>query len=188
MPSALSRAFNWYRCRCTPQIEFFPNIAITGLEMTIRAGDPVVASGFGINTVVNANTTVSAVANNIVILGWAMADVVFNGTNIAAGAFNIPVLMPNEFTEVRICLNTNAAINTAASTYDIGSALAMTRGAAAAAAYAADAFYYVSAADSGGQIAITGFDRDSWPTYPTNNASDAFPYVWVRLLPAERTV
>lgn len=204
MPTALQRgtggsAGGWYHCFADPEIVHLPNLAISSVDLTIRTGDLVMLSAAGSHStqfVTAACANAASVANTTRVLGWALADLVYNGTTIAANSTQLPVLVANDWTRVRMAVNSNnVAVNTADTVWYLGKLLTVSR--AAASAVTDDAYYYGNLTagtinselpiNTNAVLSITAWDRQSWPSFPTNGASDAYLTVWTKVLPARRS-
>lgn len=168
----------------TPKIIHYPNLAQSAAGHSIRAGDPVILTN---QYVTNAIAVDTVLTNTVAILGFALADFVYNGTATVNGAFTVPVLIPDDNTHVKMVLNTNTAIDVTASTYAPGVRLQAKR-TNSTNAVTTDPFYYWEAVNTTSQFQIVEHDRDSWTSYPTSNSSDLYPYIWCSVVPALRVI
>ena len=198
MPAAIERSQNWYKCTSgEPEMIHVPNGAISGWGGNIRKGDILtlgqVAGAPNSNYCLQAVATATVIHASTLILGIADMDVIYSGTTIAAGTYMVPIVVPNERTLFRLCLNeqfdaagTNVIIGAAREIYrnTIATTPAETKD-------GSKGFYYVNGANTSGtnatKVEVAQVDLTSWETYPSGS-SDAKPYAWVRVIPAQRVI
>lgn len=193
MPAALERSQNWYKCTGSPEIRHYPTIAIDGYAKGIRKGDILTLGR--VDAAPNSNRCLQAVATaadlhaSTLILGFAMADYLYQGTTKAADSFLMPVLMPNDRTFFRLVLNQQ--LDSVGTNAVIGSQRELSRATvptdAATELDGSKGYYSVSADTTDVKVEIADVDLSTWPTYPSGS-SDAKPYVWVRVIPAQRVI
>lgn len=193
MPAALERSQNWYKCTGSPEVRYFPTIAIDAYAKGIRKGDILtlgqVAGAPNSNRCLQAVATAADVHASTLILGFAMADYLYQGTTKAVDTGLVPVLMPNDRTFFRLALNQQ--LDGAGTNAIIGAQRELTRATvpttAATELDGSKGYYSVSADSTDVKVEIADIDLSTWPTYPAGS-SDAIPYVWVRVIPAQRVI
>lgn len=193
MPAALERSQNWYKCHGVPEVRRYRTIDIDGYAKGIRKGDVLTLGR--VDAAPNSNRCLQAVATattlhaSTLILGFAMNDVLYQGTTKTTEY--VDVLMPNERTLFRMVLGGGTAMTAAGAGVNVGEQRELIRATvpttAATELDGSKGYYSVHTGTTAVKVEIADIDLSSWETYPSGS-SDAFPYVWVRVIPAQRVI
>ena len=193
MPAALERSVNWFKCTGAPEVRRYRTIDIDGYAKGILKGDVLALGQVGgapnSNRCLQAVATATTVASATLILGFALNDVLYQGTTKTTEY--VDVLMPNDRTFFRMALGGGTAMTAAGAGAIVGAQRELIRATVptspATELDRSKGYYSVHSGTTDVKVEIADIDLSSWETYPSGS-SDAYPYVWVRVIPAQRVI